>query len=240
MELPGLAVSFNGPSAILWTMAARVSDGAHTQSHEVAPGAEMHADRHLLHALANGERWAADSLYDQLYPGIASTLQRILNDRRDYDDLVQTTFERIIVRLLGRSTDDVRNLTTWASGIAAHVALDFLRTKSREDRLRRSEHAHAANILEVAGAFKTEQQIEARDLLSTARDVLAGMKSDLAEAVLLHDMAGYDLREIAEATETSVAAAQSRLVRGRKEFLRRMELRLRKVASSGSAACVTS
>src|SRR5262249_23850818 len=154
--------------------------------------------------------------------------QRLLSDRRDYDDLVQTTFERIIVRLLGRSTDDVKNLTTWASGIAAHVALDFLRTMSRESRLRDSEQPHAPNIPEAAGAVKTEQQIEARDLLSTARDVLTSMKSDLAEVVLLHDMAGYDLREIAEATETSVAAAQSRLVRGRREFLRRMELRLRK------------
>jgi len=54
------------------------------------------------------------------------------------------------------------------------------------------------------------------------------MKADLADAVLMHDMVGCDLREMAKATETTVAAAQSRLVRGRKELLRRVELRLGK------------
>jgi RNA polymerase sigma-70 factor (ECF subfamily) len=189
-----------------------------------APG-----DEKLLAALTNRERWAAEAIYDTLYPSVARTLQRVLDDpRRDYEDLIQTTFERIVIKLLSGSNAEIANLRAWASGIATHVALDFLREKSRRCRLAGMEVARAPAILEIAGGSSAERQIEARDQLAVVRDVLASMKADLAEAVLLHDMVGCDLREMAAATETTVAAAQSRLVRGRKELLRRVEIRLGK------------
>ena len=51
--------------------------------------------------------------------------------------------------------------------------------------------------------------------------ILGRMRPKHAEAVLLHDVLGHDLAEIAVMTGASAAAAQSRLVRGRKELLRR-------------------
>jgi RNA polymerase sigma-70 factor (ECF subfamily) len=49
------------------------------------------------------------------------------------------------------------------------------------------------------------------------------MNPSQAETVFLHDAIGHELAEIAVITGVSVAAAQSRLVRGRKELFRRLD-----------------
>src|SRR6266436_6350495 len=98
-------------------MAVRMSEGVRRHGPAESDEESVPGDRTLLEALAKGERWAADALYDTLYPSVARTLQRVLNDpRRDYEDLVQTTFERIMIKLLGGSIAEVLNLRAWASG----------------------------------------------------------------------------------------------------------------------------
>jgi DNA-directed RNA polymerase specialized sigma24 family protein len=46
--------------------------------------------------------------------------------------------------------------------------------------------------------------------------------------VLLHDAFGYDLDEVAELTNSTAAAVQSRLVRGRRDLTERVPLPGRK------------
>lgn len=183
------------------------------------------SDAELLRAVTAGERWAAEALYDRIYPSIAASLQRVLrHPTDDYDDLVQTTFERVIRSLLDRG-DEVANISGWASAIATHVALDALRVRVRERRYFQADHEGSA-MLTVAGSTGAERQLEARRDLRVIQEVLAKMKPDLAEAVVLHDMAGHDLAETAALTKVTVAAAQSRLVRGRRELLKRVAQRL--------------
>jgi len=173
----------------------------------------------LVSGVAAGQRWAHAALYDLLSPAVARTLQKFLRDSSgDYQDLVQTTFERIVRTLRSTRGTEIVNLSAWASSIAAHVALDALRSRARERRLFQRE---SSGPVESAPAPSLERQLEARKQLEWLQKTLGRMNRDQAQTILLHDVLGHGLSEVAALTGVSVAAAQRRLSRGHHELLRR-------------------
>ena len=178
----------------------------------------------MLRGAVAGEPWAHAALYDALYPIVARALQKILHQTPDYDDLVQTSFELIVRTLQKPRARQIENLAAWASAIAARVALDALRSRIRERRIfsRDVEAAHAAKAVQGP---KLERQLDVRSDLLWLQGALAAMNAEQAEAVLLHDVLGHELWEVASLTEVSPAAAQKRLSRGHLELRRRAERR---------------
>lgn len=179
------------------------------------------SDEALIQAVERGDGSSARELYDRLVPVVDRTLCRVLGRREaDHDDLVQTTFEQIVSTLSRRTYARACSLTTWASTIASHVGLNALRSRRRE---RRVFDAGADEHDEAGPASRDgERDVRARLEVDRLRTHLAALAPEKAEAVLLHDVLGHELAEIAVMTGVSVAAAQSRLVRGRRELLERM------------------
>jgi len=184
------------------------------------------SDEQIVAGLIAGEEWAAEALYDHLQPVVDRALRRILQSNADHDDQVQVVFERVIRTLIERKFAGACSLSTWATAIASNVAVDALRARIREravvweDRARGAEHAARVS------SGNLERQLEARAEIAELHAILGSMDGAQAETVLLHDVHGHELTEIALITRVSVAAAQSRLVRGRKELLRRARVRL--------------
>lgn len=175
----------------------------------------------MLAGVVAGERWAHAALYDLLYPVVARTLQKILRDKSgDYEDLVQVSFERIVRTLTGDRRVQVVSLSAWAGSIAAHVALDALRSRTREGRLFERDKSGASGAERVA-APSLERQLEARQKLEWLQDALSRMNADQAQTLLLHDVLGHGLSEIASIMGVTLAAAQRRLSRGHQELVRR-------------------
>ena len=202
-------------------MGATKSDTAalHASEQLVEPTCPTAAD--VLSGVVAGERWAHSALYDTLYPVVARTLQKVLQDTSgDYEDLVQACFERIVQTLVGAGAKRVVNLSAWGGAIAAHVALDALRSRIRERKLFERPVLGSSRI-ESVPAPNVERQLEARHQLLWLQDALARMNQDQANTVVLHDLLGHDLVEVASIMNVSVAAAQRRLSRGHKELLRR-------------------
>ncbi len=178
----------------------------------------------MLRGAVAGEPWAYAALYEALYPIVARALQKILHQSPDYEDLVQTSFELIVRTLQKPRAKEIENLAAWASAIAARVALDSLRARIRERRIF-DRDASAAHQVEAVPAPRLEQQLDVRHELQWLQGALAAMNAEQAEAVLLHDVLGHDLSEVASLTEVSTAAAQKRLSRGHLELKRRAEKR---------------
>lgn len=175
-------------------------------------------DEELLSALRAGDRRAARALYEQLRPAVDRALRRVLHARhRDFDDLMQITFERILRGVAEDRFEGRSSLRTWASAIAAHVALDALRSGGREAKRIQSE----VPVADLAGRPRGESCMEARAELNRVHDILSRMNPDLAETLVLHDVLGHALEEVAEMKQAGLSATQSRLRRARQELKRR-------------------
>jgi RNA polymerase sigma-70 factor (ECF subfamily) len=190
-----------------------------------APYAASDDDDALVAALRRAEVGAAEALYRRLYPSVSRTLWRILQrSTPDHDDLVQVTFERVIRTLVDGRFAGACSLATWASSIASHAALDYLRSRARERKLFVDQESVAG--WEGASTLDTERSLGARAQVAELQGILARMNPDHVRAVVLYDVLGHSLTEMAAALGISEAAAQSRLSRGRKELLRRGSVKL--------------
>jgi RNA polymerase sigma-70 factor (ECF subfamily) len=176
-------------------------------------------DAEILEGVRRGDVTAAAALHDRARPQVDRTIQRLLGRRdRDHEDLAQLSLIEIVRSLRGFRGEC--SLDTWTSRVTAHTVFKELRRR-RTERKVFDVTADVANF-DVSPA-DPDRAASMRSALHRVRHHLSALDSAKAWTVLLHDVSGYDLREIAEITEVSVAAAQTRLVRGRRELHARIE-----------------
>lgn len=198
---------------------SRVKEGAKVvrlvpQPRHAAPSLD---DAAILAAVRAGDRSAAGALHQRVRPTIERTVWRLLGSSdHDREDIVQTSMVEL-VRSLGRFRGEC-SLDTWVARVAAHTVFKELRRR----RIESNVIARGVSADDSAPGGDLETQVGARSLAARVRKHLDAMSYDRAFTVILHDVCGCDLREIAEITEVSVAAAQSRLVRGRRELHERI------------------
>jgi RNA polymerase sigma-70 factor (ECF subfamily) len=181
------------------------------------------SDQEIVEAVIAGDERVAGHLYDRVVGIVDRTLYRVFGRREpDHDDLVQATFEQIVATLSKGKFAGACSLATWASSIAGHVGLNALRARLRERRVVDRSEPLDGPVSQRQKARDEERAVGARMDLERLGACLAAMDPQKANAVFLHDALGHDLAEIAVLTGVSVAAAQSRLVRGRKELFERM------------------
>lgn len=175
-------------------------------------------DAEILAAVRRGDVSGSTALYHRVRPQIDRTLLRLLGRRdRDHEDLVQLALIGL-VQSIPRFRGDC-SLDTWTARVAAHVVLKELRQRGSD---RRVFDVDASTEGVPSAAPDTERDVAARSLARRVRRHLDAMDPMKAWAVVLHDVCGHDLREIADISECSVAAAQTRLSRGRIDLHERL------------------
>jgi RNA polymerase sigma-70 factor (ECF subfamily) len=182
------------------------------------------SDDMLIEAVVAGDSRVAGQLYSRLVGVVDRTLYRVFGRREaDHDDLVQATFEQIVLTLTKRRYARACSLPSWAATVASHVALNALRARRRERRVISWGEDMESRTRTSPTRTDVEHEAGLRQEIDRVRYHLATMSPDRATTLLLYDVLGHDLSEIAVLTGVSVAAAQSRLVRGRKELLQKLE-----------------
>ena len=173
-------------------------------------------DSQLLAALRRADTGAAETLYERSKPIVDRTLRRLLgrNDPERQDLFQQTMVE--IVRTVDRYRGECP-LDAWITTLAAHVVYKHIRHRKVERRVLTDTLP-----FEPSAADHSAHQALLRSTIHRIAEHLEHIEQGRAWAFLLHDVHGYDLREVARIMGISPAAAQSRLVRGRKALHERL------------------
>jgi len=180
------------------------------------PPAPLLDDSELLVAIRAGDVSAATALHDRVRPQVDRTIRRLLGrSDPDHDDVAQRALLEI-VSTIDRYRGDC-SLDTWTSTLTAHIVYKEIRTRTVQRRVFgvMDEGAEPSSRHE-------EQDVVARSTVRRVRHHLESMDEGKAWTVVLHDVCGYDLKEIAQIMSVGVAAAQTRLVRGRRELHERI------------------
>ena len=171
-------------------------------------------DAALIAEVLDGNPDKATAFCQRVWRPVDRTVRRLLGrDDSEYDDLMQLAIIELI-----RSIGSYRGegaLDTWVSAVAARVVYRQIRRRS-VDRCVPLDSVHE-DLLPSSRAAGEEVLAERESLSRIVRhlDVLG---EKLAWSFILHDVLGYGLRDVARIMGSSEAAAQSRLVRGRRRL----------------------
>jgi RNA polymerase sigma-70 factor (ECF subfamily) len=176
-------------------------------------------DTELLASLRSQRAGAAAALHDRARPTVDQTIRRLLGpgdvDHEDIAQLAMIELVSTIARYRGECS-----LDSWTSTITARVVFKHLRRRKTE---RRIFGALDADLLaNTRGGSGTLRDAILRNVIRRVLEHLESIGGTKAWTFLLHDVCGYDLREIADITCASISAAQTRLVRGRREVHERI------------------
>lgn len=182
-----------------------------------SPASIALSDRQLIAAMNAGDDRVASALCLRVTPQIDRTIRRLLGRfDADHEDISQLCLVEII-NTIGRYRGDCA-LDRWVQSVTAHVVFKHLRRRKLERRIFTQLLADDVH----AGPVNLDRAAITRAVLARIATHLDGLSGPRAWAFLLHDALGYDLTEVAEMTACSVAAAQSRLSRGRRELHERI------------------
>jgi len=185
---------------------------------EDARAARAEADAALLDMIREGNPAAAAAFYDRVRPQVDRTLARLLGRKdSDFPDLAQVALIELVTTI-GRYRGQCV-LDSWVATVTAHVVYKHLRHRRAERRL--VEHLVADDDVGSAAGRSGRENL-ARETLRRVGAHLTKIDEGHSWAYVLHDVFGYDLREVASVLGISPAAAQSRLVRGRKQLHKRI------------------
>lgn len=162
-------------------------------------------ERELLEQAQAGDLDAFAEFMRTFERRIRAVCYRLLDDSRDVDEVVQDTFVQAW-RNLGRFRGDAAPYT-WLYRIAVNESL-----------MRRRRKTLPTSELQETIVADSEDAFAAADTRAFLIERLRALPPEYRAAVVLRDVEGLSNVEVAEALEISLAAAKSRIHRGRMQL----------------------
>jgi RNA polymerase sigma-70 factor (ECF subfamily) len=167
----------------------------------------------LLARVVGGDRQAFELVMRNHEDRVFSVCLRILGDREKALDATQDTFLTVFRKASqfeGRSA-----VGTWIYRIAVNACYDQLRKTQRRPTESLPEHVDPTDP-------SAEEAIESAALRPEIESALSQLPADFRNAVILADLEGLPLPEVAEVLGVPVGTVKSRVFRGRRLLAQRL------------------
>ncbi len=172
----------------------------------------MELDRELIVRAQRGEAEAQEDVVSRLAPLVFRLASRFYRSREDVEDAAQEAFSRFFLKIDQIRPDD--NVSGWMSRVTVNVCYDRLRKLRRErsgmDEFRAETHARPARW---------------SDAYDDVRAAVDNLDVRLRAPLLLKEIEGLSVKEVAAMMGLSQSNVKIRLYRARKKLAVALESR---------------
>jgi len=170
------------------------------------------SDAEIIRRIRAGDRTAFLQFYDRSAPLLLSLTARILNDRREAEDVLQDVFTQIWHKSSGYDAA-LGSLTAWAVALARNKAIDRIRASTRRRRLI-EEIAISAEAATQESAPAVNEWLHGHERAARVRAALADLGAEQRQVIELAFFAGLSQSEIATRLNQPLGTIKARIRRG--------------------------
>jgi RNA polymerase sigma-70 factor (ECF subfamily) len=171
------------------------------------PSGRVVSDQTLLGRLQAGDEGALGALYERYAPLLYSLALRVVGDRHLAQEVIQDTFLRCWDR--AERYDPARGpVPAWLIGVTRHRAIDVLRSRSHQARLREREALPGPGSPGEPGQPDDGEGVLLRRAVSTALETLPDAQR---RAIELAYYGGMTQTDIAAVTDEPLGTVKGRI-----------------------------
>ncbi len=184
---------------------------------------ESLTDEELVSIFLEGKDQAFEAIVHRYHAQILNLAYRILGNRTDADDVTQEIFV-LLYRKLKTFRGESR-FSTWLYRVSVNACRDHIRKNRLQISLSSRSDEDMPEWEERIAANSIEHPDELLITMETQKKVQAAMKKlpqKFLVVLYLHDIKGYDYKEISEILGISLGTVKSRLNRARQKMLQEL------------------
>lgn len=174
------------------------------------------SDEELVRSFLDGDQAAFEELVDRYQPTIMNLAYRLLGNRADAADVCQEVF-LILLRKLHSFRGEAK-FSTWLYRVAMNACHDHARRSRHHLSLADSpddEMPEMEQRLPDEGAESPESSMEREEIRRRVQEAIVRLPFKFRQVIYLHDISGYDYKEVAEILGINLGTVKSRLNRAR-------------------------
>ncbi len=181
---------------------------------------------YLVEGCVAGDRRAQLKVFRKYREIVLNLVYRLLGTGHDVDDVTQQVFIRLFQSLSGFK--GLSSLDTWVYRVTARVCTDQLRHKYRKRKVEMvTDGEEITATAKAPESYGPAHDYEKKQLHATISEALGKLNMEKRLVVVMFEIEGRSLDEIATTIGKPVGTVKSRLFHARKELKRHLHSQLR-------------